>query len=87
MKTHLEDRHNNKQVVFTNDGQVNISAVIDSIKFRILKHREYITKHKKTILENIDYPNIVQEAVENILERKAKIGELEELIKYSLLAK
>lgn len=87
MKTHLEDSHNNKQVTFTNDGQVNISVVVDSIEFRIIKHREYIEKDKITILENIDFSNIVQEAVERIIERKAKIGELEELIKYSLLAK
>lgn len=84
MKTHLEDRGNNKKVSLDSDSKLQLSDLISSIEFRISKHYEFIKRDEKVILENIDFHDIVTSAMERINERKAKIGELREFIEYCL---
>jgi hypothetical protein len=83
MKTHLEDPHNNKKVKVDN-GKLEMSELISSIEFRIAKHREFQKKDKQVIIDNADFPEIVKDALERILERNIKIKELKEFIEYSL---
>ena len=78
MKTHLEDLHNNKRVKKDENGKLFLSDVISSVEFRIAKHREFIKRDEQVILDNVDYANIVTDAIERINERRAKIGELQE---------
>jgi hypothetical protein len=84
MLTHLQDNGNNLKVEADVDGKINLSDVIKSIRHRINKHRDYIKEDKQTIILYAEFAGIVKEAVERIEEREAKIGELEELIDYSL---
>jgi hypothetical protein len=84
MKTHLEDSHNNKRVKKDESGKLFLSDVINSVEFRIAKHREFIKRDEQVILDNVDYANIVTDAIERINERKAKIGELQEFIEHCL---
>lgn len=87
MKTHLQDPHNNKRVKKNESGKMFLSDVISSVEFRITKHREFQLKDKQIIIDNVDFPEIVKDAVERIFERNAKIGELKELIQYCLTDK
>lgn len=84
MKTHLEDSHNNKRVNKDESGKVLLSNVKSSVEFRISKHREFQMKDRQVIIGNADFPEIVKDAVERIIERDAKIGELKELIQHCL---
>lgn len=84
MKTHLEDSHNNKRCKKDESGKLLLSDVISSVEFRIAKHREYIKRDEQVIVDNVDCSNIITNAIERINERKAKIGELQELIQHCL---
>jgi hypothetical protein len=84
MKTHLEDSNNNKRVKKDEGGKLLLSDVISSVEFRIAKHREFIKRDEQVILDNVDFANIVTDAIERINERRAKIGELKEFIQHCL---
>jgi len=84
MKTHLEDSHNNKRVKKDESGKLLLSDVVSSVEFRIAKHREFIKRDEQTIVNNVDCANIVTNAIEQINEREAKIGELQEFIQHCL---
>lgn len=84
MKTHLEDSHNNKRVKNDENGKLFLSDVIDSVEFRIVKHREFIKRDEQIIVDNVDCANIITDAIERINERRAKIGELQEFIQHCL---
>ena len=84
MKTHLEDSHNNKRVEKDESGKLLLSDLISSVEFRIAKHREFIKRDEQVILDNVYCANIVTDAIERINERKAKISELREFIRYCL---
>jgi len=85
MKTFLEDTENNKKVRIDDDGKVLLSEIESSILFRIEKHREFIKRSEETIINNVEFANIITDEIEKINERKAKIGELKELLEYSIL--
>jgi hypothetical protein len=84
MKTHLRDRENNIRANIDLDGKIILSELKEIIEFRIAKHNEFIKRDKLIISENVDFPNVVTEAIERINEREAKIGELDEFIKCCL---
>lgn len=84
MKTSLIDSHNNKKVIPNKDGNVQLSEIRDSIRFRISKHYEFIKRDRSIIENNVDFTNIITDAVERINERSVKIRELRELLDYSL---
>jgi len=84
MSTNLEDTHNSRKVTIDENKKLFLSDVIKSIEFRISKHREFIKRHEKIILDNVNFTNIVADEIEKIKERKAKIEELKELLEYSL---
>ena len=84
MKTHLEDSHNNKRVKKDESEKLLLSDVISSVEFRIAKHREFIKRDEQVIVDNIEYANIVTDAIERINERRAKVGELKEFIQHCL---
>ena len=83
MKTHLEDEENNIRIKQDN-GKILLSDIIDSIEFRIIQHKKFIKRDEEEILRHVDCVEIVSKVVERINERKAKIGELREFIKYCL---
>lgn len=80
MKTNLQDKNNNRPVSPDADGKVLVADVIQSLKYRIKKHQEYIDKESQTVVENIDCIDIATAAMERINERQVKIGELQEII-------
>jgi len=84
MKTHLEDSYNNKKIETDKNGTLLLSDLINSIQYRIDKHIQYIKYDEQVIIDNIDYTNIITDAIERINERKAKIGELKEFIQLCL---
>lgn len=83
MKTHLEDPENNLVTKANHSGYVGFNEVMLSIEFRIKKHREFIEQTREQIIRHIDCTDIVSDALECIREREIKIGELQELMKYS----
>jgi len=83
MKTHLEDPENNLVTKANHSGYVGYHEVIASIEFRIKKHREFIERDIQEIIRSAHYSDAVSSTVERIKEREVKIGELQELMKYS----
>jgi hypothetical protein len=60
------------------------SEIIKSLEHRIEMHRSHIKRNQQAILDNVEFSNIVTEEIERLNERKAKVGELQEIIKYCL---
>ncbi len=84
MHTNLIDSDNNKKVKVVNES-VNINNLIESIEYRISKHRGFILLDEERIKTYSDCPEMLIDIVNNMLERKAKILELEELIEFTIL--
>ena len=78
--TTLEDPENNREISIDESGNCSISDVVKSIEFRIKKHREFIKRDREVITDNVEYFNIISDAVKRIEHRTAKIAELTELI-------
>lgn len=78
--TTLEDPENNREITIDESGNCSISDIIKSIEFRIKKHREFIKRDREVITNNVEYLNIISDAVKRIEHRTAKVSELTELI-------
>ena len=78
--TTLEDPENNREVKVYANGSCSVSDVIKSIEFRIKKHREFIKRDREIIKDNVEYLNIMSDAIERIDQRNLKIAELTELL-------
>lgn len=78
--TTLEDPENNREITIDESGNCSIPDVIKSIEFRIKKHREFIKRDRDVITNNVEYLNIISDAVKRIEHRTAKVSELTELI-------
>ena len=78
--TTLEDSENNREIKVYVNGSCSVSDVIKSIEFRIKKHREFIKRDREVIKDNVEYLNIISDAIKRIEHRTAKIAELTELI-------
>jgi predicted ribosome quality control (RQC) complex YloA/Tae2 family protein len=82
-RTTLRDSENNKLISADENNKLLLSDVVSSVRFRISKHREFITRDFELIKNNIGYTEIIAEALERIKSRQDKIDELEEFLRYS----
>lgn len=78
--TTLEDPENNREINIDEKGNCSVSDVVKSIEFRIKKHREFIKRDREAITNNVEYFNIISDAIERIHQRNLKIAELTELL-------
>jgi len=83
VKTTLQDPENNLIARAEKNGNVSMYDVIKSIEFRIKRHTELIKNDRLLIVENIDFNEIISDAILRITERETKIHELRELLRYS----
>jgi hypothetical protein len=79
--TTLEDPENNREINIDEKGNCSVSDVVKSIEFRIKKHREFIKRDREAIADNVEYVNIMSDAIERIHQRNLKIAELTELLR------
>jgi len=82
-RTTLRDSENNKLISADENNKLLLSDVVSSVRFRISKHLEFITRDFELIKNNIGYTEIIAEALERIKSRQDKIDELEEFLRYS----
>lgn len=80
IRTTLGDPENNIDVNVDEFGNCKLSDIIKSLQFRIQGHRKFIKRERQTIVDNVDYQNIVYDSTKNIEERMAKIDELNEML-------
>jgi len=78
--TTLEDPENNREIKVYVNGSCSVSDVVKSIEFRIKKHREFIKRDREVIKDNVEYLNIISDAIKRIEHRTVKIAELTELL-------
>ena len=78
--TTLEDPENNREITIDEFGNCSIPDIIKSIEFRIKKHREFIKRDREVIVNNVEYLNMISDAVKRIEHRTTKVSELTELI-------
>jgi hypothetical protein len=81
--TNLTNHENNLPVIYDSSWKVSQDRIQASLEHRIEAHRKYIVKHQKVITNNIEYRDLVEDALECIKQREAKIIELQELMEYT----
>lgn len=83
-RTTLQDIENNKRVGKDENGKLFLTDIVNSVKFRIEKHRGFIERDYETIKNNIGFSDIIHDALIRIRSREDKIDELNEFLKHSL---